>query len=193
MHLRSGAWHGPSLRTPPPGSQAAEDLGGAGAVSTRRMTRPGPSTTCWRCSRILPGASTWATCATTPSGTWWPATSGCGASTCSIPWAGTPSGCRRRMPPWPGGSTRPPGPTTISSICAASSRSWGTATTGAGSWPPAIRTTTAGSSWSSSRCFAGDWPTRKRPRSIGARSAPRCWPTNRWKRAFAGAAIRRCT
>ena len=49
------------------------------------------------------GASTWATCATIPLGTWWPGTSGCRVLTCSIPWAGTPSGCPWRMPPWPGG------------------------------------------------------------------------------------------
>ena len=85
------------------------------------------------------------------------------------------------------------GPTTTSPTCAASLSNWATATTGPGSWPPAIRTTTAGSSWSSSRCSAGGWPTRKQPRSTGAPRARRCWPTSRWKTASAGAAIPRCT
>ena len=185
------AW--PLVTNPAPWKPSGSRSGRRGGCLTPPKTPPGPSTTSWRCSRTLPGASTWATCATIPSGTWWPGTSGCGASTCSIPWAGTRSGCRRRTPPWPGGSIPPPGPTTISPTCAASSRNWATATTGPGSWPPATRTTTAGSSWSSSRCFAGGWPTRKRPRSTGAPRAPRCWPTNRWKRASAGAAIPRCT
>ena len=92
-------------------------------------------------------------------------------------------GCRRRTPPWPGGSIPPPGPTTISPTCAASSRNWATAMTGVGSWPPAIRTTTAGSSWSLLRCSAG-LAYKKRRRSTGAPNAPPCWPTNRWKRAL---------
>ena len=41
------------------------------------------------------------TCATTRSATRWRATSGCAASTCCIPWAGTRSACRPRTPPSP--------------------------------------------------------------------------------------------
>ncbi len=37
--------------------------------------------------------------ATIPSATPWRATSGCAASTCCTPWAGTPSGCRLKTPP----------------------------------------------------------------------------------------------
>ena len=44
-------------------------------------------------------ACTSATCATTPSATRWRATSGCAATTCCIPWAGTRSACRPKTPP----------------------------------------------------------------------------------------------
>ena len=44
------------------------------------------------------GHCTWGTCATTPLAMRWRATCGCGATTCCTRWAGTPSGCRRRMP-----------------------------------------------------------------------------------------------
>ena len=50
---------------------------------------------------------------------------------------------------------RPPGPMKTSPTCGSSSSPWATAMTGAGSWPPAIPSTTAGSSWSSSRCLSG--------------------------------------
>ena len=66
--------------------------------SPRRTTTPGRNTTCWRCSPIRPGASTWAMCATTRWATWWRATSAPRASTCCIRWAGTPSACRPRTP-----------------------------------------------------------------------------------------------
>ena len=46
------------------------------------------------------GKSTWVTSGTTPWGTWSPATSGRGASTSCTRWAGTPSACPPRTPPW---------------------------------------------------------------------------------------------
>ena len=160
--------------------------------------RPGktpaaPSITSWRCFLTRPGASTWGTCAITPSATWWLATNGCGGSTCCTPWAGTPSACPRKTPPWPGGCTRPSGPLRISPTCAASFKPWAIAMIGPGSWPPATRNIIVGSSWSSSRCSKGGWPTNGWPRSTGAPSAPRCWPMSRWKMAAAGGATPRCT
>ena len=58
------------------------------------------SAMCSRCSPIRRGASIWGTCATIPWAMCWPATSARAASMCSIRWAGTPSGCRPRTPPW---------------------------------------------------------------------------------------------
>ena len=57
--------------------------------------------TCWRCSRIRPGASIWATCATTRWATWSRATSARWVSRCCIRWDGTHSACRRKTPRWP--------------------------------------------------------------------------------------------
>ena len=47
----------------------------AGLFRAARDAARGRSTTCWRCSPIRRGASTWATCATTRWATWSPATS----------------------------------------------------------------------------------------------------------------------
>ena len=41
------------------------------------------------------------------------------------------------------------------------------------------RRTTAGPSGSSSSCSSAIWPTRRRPRSTGAPTTRRCWPTSR--------------
>ena len=56
----------------------------------------GPNITCSRCSRIRPGASTWAMSAITRWATWSRATSARAASTCCTRWAGTRSACRPR-------------------------------------------------------------------------------------------------
>ncbi len=50
---------------------------------------------------------------------------------CSIPWAGTPSACRRRTRRWSAASIPRNGPTTTSPPCAGSSRAWGCRSTGA--------------------------------------------------------------
>src|SRR5207248_7719649 len=55
--------------------------------------------TCWRCFPTPPVICIWDTCATTPSAMRWRATCGCAATTCFIPWGGTLSVCRRKMPP----------------------------------------------------------------------------------------------
>ena len=52
----------------------------------------------------------------------WPATNGCAASTCSIPWAGTPSVCRPRTRRSSTTCTRRSGPTRISTTCGRSSQ-----------------------------------------------------------------------
>ena len=77
-----------------------------GIFATAATTTRARNTTCWRCSPIRRGASTWATCATTRWATWSRATSAPRASTCCIRWAGTPSACRPRTPPWSARSIR---------------------------------------------------------------------------------------
>ena len=51
--------------------QVAKGLGRAAASSPPKTTTRARNTTCWRCSPTRRGASTWATCATTPWATWW--------------------------------------------------------------------------------------------------------------------------
>ena len=71
------------------------------SAPARRLRPPASrNTTCWRCSPIRRGASTWATPATMRWATWWRASSAPAASTCCTRWAGTPSACRPRTPPW---------------------------------------------------------------------------------------------
>ena len=67
---------------------------------TRRTRQPhrARNITCLRCCPILRAHCTWDTCATTPLVTPWRATCGCRATTCFIPWAGTPSACPQRTP-----------------------------------------------------------------------------------------------
>ncbi len=77
-------------------------------------------------------------CATTPWATWWRATSAPAGSTCSIPWAGTPSACRPKTRPWTTRSIRAPGPTTTSPPCRGSSSRWACRSTGAARSRPAI-------------------------------------------------------
>ena len=75
-----------------------------------------PNITCWRCCPIPRASCTWGTYATTPSAMPWLATCGCRATTCSIPWAGTPLGSRRRTPR---SRTKPrPGEWTLENIAA---------------------------------------------------------------------------
>ena len=102
------------------GSHVAGPLGRAPLLRRAGGCPPARSTMFWRCFHIPPAASIWAMCATTPSATSLRATSGPRASTSCIRWAGTPSACRPRMPPWKRRSIRRNGPTTTSRPCATS-------------------------------------------------------------------------
>ena len=58
-------------------------------------------------------------------------------------------------------------------------RAGGSRSTGRGRSPPTSRPTTAGRSGSSCSCSSAAWPTARRPRSSGAPTTRRCWPTSR--------------
>ena len=79
-------------------SQVAEGLGRARRSSRPITTIRGRNITSSRCSRIRPGASTWATSATTRWATWWRAIGARAASTSCTRWAGTRSDCRPKTP-----------------------------------------------------------------------------------------------
>jgi len=126
-------------------------------------------------------------CATTPSVTWWRASSGPRASTCCTPWAGTPSGYRPRTPPSSAAPIPASGRTRTSTPCATSSGPWACPLTGPASSRPAthrITSTNKRCSWISSRRA---WPTARSPGSTGIRWTTRCWRTNRSSTARAGA------
>ena len=111
----------------PPSATTPVSPSPSGARPGRPATssRPTPPTrarnsTCWKCSPIPRGASTWATCATTRWATCSRATSGPRVSRCSIPWAGTPSACRPRTRRCRTRCIRANGPTPTSRRCARS-------------------------------------------------------------------------
>ena len=83
--------------------------------STRpKRTPPSPNTTCSKCCPTPAARCTSATSAITPSATRSPATCGCAATTCCIPWAGTRSVCPPKTPP--SQNNRPPREWTLANI-----------------------------------------------------------------------------
>src|SRR3977135_478419 len=72
--------------------RVGRNSGTSGRSSRPRTRTRGRNTTCWRCSPIRRGASTWAMCATTRWATWWRATSGGAGSTCCAPRGWAPFG-----------------------------------------------------------------------------------------------------
>ena len=99
----------------------ARDAGSGRACSAPCAIRRRRSTSSWRCSPIRRGGCTWATCATTRSATSSRGSVACRASRCSIRWAGTPLGCRRRTPPSRPACIRATGRCRTSATCASSS------------------------------------------------------------------------
>ncbi len=101
---------------PRPANRNGRRPGTRRGYSRRRWCRGSPSITCWRCSPIRRGASTWGMCATTRWATWSRATRRPAGSRCCIRWAGTPSACLRRTPRWNAACIRRTGPTNIAEM-----------------------------------------------------------------------------
>ena len=110
----------PATATTPGMPKPAGKRPGTRAASQPPTTTRVRNTTCWKCSPTRRGASIWAMSATTRWATWSHATSAPAASTSCTRWAGTPSACRPRTPPWSARSTRGTGPTPTSRRCATS-------------------------------------------------------------------------